>query len=108
MSGPNVENFFTFGFGQAYPGGYVEIAGESPGACREVMFEIFGKRWSMQYWSAVAAGVEEYGLSEVHACLICRLPVTFPWGDDPQGLIAFWTDHPSGLCACAGRRSRFG
>lgn len=56
--------FFTFGCGQAYAGHYHKIRGTFASA-REQMFHRFGPRWSMQYDSAEAAGVERWNLKEV-------------------------------------------
>lgn len=56
--------YFTFGCGQAHPNGYVKIRGTFNSA-RDVMFDRFGPKWSMQYDSAQAAGVERWNLKEV-------------------------------------------
>ncbi len=96
----SVTQVFTFGFGQAYPQGYIVLPGESKGECRERMNALFGQRWSMQYEDTKGAGVQQFGLREVKACLQCLKPITPPWGDDPHGLEGFWHDHPDGLCEC--------
>ena len=98
--GSSVTQVFTFGGGQAYPSGYVVLSGESKGECRQLMYALFGMRWSMQYEDAYVAGVYKYALREVTACLQCLKPITPPWGDDPHGLEGFWHDHPDGLCEC--------
>lgn len=56
--------FFTFGSGQANAGCYHKIRGTSESA-RQAMFDRFGPKWSMQYDSAEAAGVERWKLTEV-------------------------------------------
>lgn len=40
--------YFTFGYGHAYPDGYVKIHGTFAEA-REKMFERFGPKWAFQY-----------------------------------------------------------
>lgn len=44
-----VSNYFTFGCGQVFAGHYVKINAETSNRCREIMFEAFGEKWSMQY-----------------------------------------------------------
>ncbi|YP_053034.1 hypothetical protein VP5_gp40 [Vibrio phage VP5] len=44
-----VTQYFTFGCGQAFPNTYFEIVAENSKRCRELMFEKFGTKWSMQY-----------------------------------------------------------
>jgi hypothetical protein len=39
---------FTFGYGHAYPGGYVKIKGTFNNA-RTKMFKWFGNKWAFQY-----------------------------------------------------------
>lgn len=56
--------YFTFGSGQAFPNGYVKIRGTFSSA-RQAMFDRFGPKWSMQYDSAEAAGVDRWRLKEV-------------------------------------------
>lgn len=41
--------YFTFGFGQPNQGCYHVIQNLSYDAARERMFELFGRKWSMQY-----------------------------------------------------------
>ena len=53
--------FFTFGSGQQYDGRYVTIVGTYAGA-RDEMVRHFGNRWSFQYLSRYAAGIDGYGL----------------------------------------------
>lgn len=70
-SGPDQEQprdwYFTFGHGQRHgPNGYCKIYGKFNGA-REEMIRRYGMRWCMQYESADAAGVERFGLTEVHS-----------------------------------------
>lgn len=52
--------YFTFGGGQPYQGCYHVIEAETGNLAREIMFERFGKYWSMQYLTAETAGVEKY------------------------------------------------
>ena len=56
--------YFTFGCGQVHANHYHVINGTFNDA-REKMFERFGPKWSMQYESAEAAGVEKYNLKEL-------------------------------------------
>lgn len=43
------QQVFTFGCGQTFANGFVTIIAKSEDRCREIMFETFGERWSMQY-----------------------------------------------------------
>ena len=56
--------YFTFGVGHEQSGCYVKIHGTWAEA-RDEMFKRYGARWSMQYDSALAAGVERWNLKEV-------------------------------------------
>lgn len=56
--------YFTFGCGQVHAGHYHVIHGTKDSA-REEMFQRFGPKWSMQYDSAEAAGVERWNLKEL-------------------------------------------
>lgn len=40
---------FTFGCGQLFAGHFVSVSASSAERCRELMFEAFGPKWSMQY-----------------------------------------------------------
>lgn len=44
-----ITNIFTFGVGQMFKNGYVVISAGSSERCRELMFECYGTKWSMQY-----------------------------------------------------------
>lgn len=57
--------YFTFGFGQVHENGYHIIEAENSAKAREKMFRKFGDKWSMQYDSAEAAGVEKFHLREI-------------------------------------------
>lgn len=57
--------YFTFGCGQMFEGGYYIVEAENETAARAEMMRIFSNKWSMQYESKEAAGVEMYGLYEV-------------------------------------------
>lgn len=57
--------YFTFGMGQPHEGCYHMIEADSQDKARELMFERFSNKWSMQYESAEAAGVEEYCLRKI-------------------------------------------
>lgn len=68
--GPGPVWYFTFGHGHTDTDGaplrdrYVKI----PGTAREArlrMIEVFGTAWSHQYSTAEAAGVTQYGLTEL-------------------------------------------
>lgn len=66
MSNEDLEQFwyFTFGYNHQYSNNYVKIHGDYISA-RNLMFERFGTKWSMQYESAEDAGIDEYGLTEL-------------------------------------------
>ena len=53
---------FTFGHGQPNFPGYVVVYGEDGDHCRDRMNAAYGRRWSMEYQSEEAAGVERFGL----------------------------------------------
>lgn len=57
--------YFTFGFGQPHENCYHVIEAENSNEARNKMFERFGKKWSFQYDSAEAAGVERFNLREI-------------------------------------------
>lgn len=57
--------YFTFGFGQKHEHGYYVIEAANSDEARTEMIRRFGIKWSMQYDSAEAAGVELYSLHEV-------------------------------------------
>lgn len=40
---------FTFGCGHTFANRFVVIEAETKERCRELMFETFGNKWSMQY-----------------------------------------------------------
>ena len=69
---PKKQNwYFTFGFdhyigSECVKNKFVKIHGTFEGA-RLHMFERYGRKWSMQYGSAEAAGVETYKLEEIQA-----------------------------------------
>jgi hypothetical protein len=56
--------FFTFGSGHAHPNGFVKLYGTF-GSTRGEMVRRYGDKWSAQYDSAAAAGVERWSLCEV-------------------------------------------
>jgi hypothetical protein len=63
--------YFTFGSNHTHPAtgeslgmSYVEIEGTWK-STRTAMFEVFGRRWSMQYSDPDEAGVERYGLTRI-------------------------------------------
>lgn len=45
---------------------YVRVEAINEAEIRRIMHERFGNRWSFMYPDEAAAGVEEYGLTEVH------------------------------------------
>ncbi len=57
--------YFTFGCGQPHENCYHVIEAEDSDAARKKMFERFGSKWSMQYDSAEATGVDKYNLQEI-------------------------------------------
>lgn len=59
------EFVFTFGFEQPHENGYHVIKATHWGEARLKMCERFGTKWSMQYESREAAGVERFNLKEV-------------------------------------------
>lgn len=56
--------YFTFGCGQEHAGCYTVIRGTHDSAKGE-MYRRYGGKWSMQYSSAEAAGVNEWGLKKI-------------------------------------------
>ena len=56
--------FFTFGDNHSCPNGYLKIYGTFQEA-REEMELRCGDKWSVQYSTAEAAGVEKYNLHEI-------------------------------------------
>lgn len=55
--------YFTFGGGSPFAFEYVRIEAETLLEARELMFELFGAKWSMCYDEAKFEGqAEEYGL----------------------------------------------
>lgn len=57
-----MKQVFTFGFGHQYPRGYVIVYGATSNECRQIMYDHFGNKWSMQYSDEEQAGVDEYNL----------------------------------------------
>ena len=72
---------FTFGFahtnpetGESLANRFVTVLADV-NRSREIMNDHFGNKWSMQYPTKDAAGVEKYGLTELHLygqCSACR------------------------------------
>jgi len=58
--------YFTFGQDQKHSGKYVAIRAEDFHSARRKMVKRFGTMWAGQYESKQAAGVERYGLEELH------------------------------------------
>ncbi len=56
---------FTFGCGQIFANGYVIICAASAERCRELMFDAFGTKWSMQY-NEVPHGFGMKLIAEIH------------------------------------------
>ena len=44
-----ITNYFTFGCGQTFAERHVTITAKTAQRCREIMFNTFGEKWSMQY-----------------------------------------------------------
>ena len=44
-----ITNYFTFGCGQTFAGYHAIITARNTARCREIMFQTFGEKWSMQY-----------------------------------------------------------
>lgn len=68
---PQQEWFFTFGANHAHPttgeglgNAYVVIHGTCD-STRAAMFDLFGNRWSQQYMTVEAAGIQRFGLRPV-------------------------------------------
>lgn len=59
-----IDWYFTFGCGQFWANHYIIIHGTYDSA-RNQMHHWFGEKWSMQYDSADAAGVERFNLKEL-------------------------------------------
>ena len=64
-------NYFTFGCGQMFKDHYVLIIAADDNRCRELMFEAFGPKWSMQYkqgdYDPTKYGEQELALIIEHA-----------------------------------------
>jgi len=60
-----MKQIFTFGYGQKHEGKYYVINAKTKDECRAKMFELFGQKWSFQYNSEKAAGVEEFNLKRL-------------------------------------------
>lgn len=62
-----ITQYFTFGCGHTFGGGsYVKIEAESKERCREIMFETFSDKWSMQY-------DEQHNLTDVN--MVCIMAI---------------------------------
>jgi len=59
------KHYFTFGFGQPHENGYHVVTAQDRDQARAEMFRRFGQKWSFQYDSADAAGVDRFHLHEV-------------------------------------------
>lgn len=66
------EWIFTFGFHHVHPetgerlrNNFVRIKASDYEAARQQMVARFGQKWSHQYASETAAGVQQYGLTEL-------------------------------------------
>lgn len=91
---------FTFGHGQEHgPKGYVAIYARSSARARELMFQSYGSKWSMQYPSPAEAGVQEFQLHCIQTimddCPACPMGMGFSCKDcqpmDP--FQAYLLDH---------------
>ena len=51
-----ITNYFTFGCGQTFAGYHATITARNTARCREIMFNTFGEKWSMQYQYNPGAG----------------------------------------------------
>ena len=58
--------YFTFGFGQANENCFTVIEATNREAAREEMNRRHGRQWAFCYDSAEEAGVERFGLKEIH------------------------------------------
>jgi len=57
--------YFTFGYGHAYPKGYVKIHGTVESSCAE-MTARYGAKWCTSYtWDRFEPQIAKYGLTEV-------------------------------------------
>lgn len=52
----------TFGSGQENSDGYVKVVAPTEKTAREMMYEVYGNKWSMIYSDEEAAGVQRFGL----------------------------------------------
>ena len=73
------EYIFTFGGGHVHPlsgaslaRSFVRLEADSVGAARQIMFALFGAKWSHQYESEADAGVERWGLRELPVLDVAR------------------------------------
>lgn len=71
--------YFTFGFGQPNQNGYHVIKAQSSQIARDEMFRRFGQKWSFQYNSPDAAGVDEFHLHEVKFKEATRMKRVLRW-----------------------------
>ena len=67
-----IKYYFTFGFGQRYENCFTVIEANDYGEARDIMFEMFGKKWAFQYdeehWILPNGKTqqEEYNLREIY------------------------------------------
>lgn len=71
--------YFTFGFGQPNQNGYHIVTAQDREQARAEMFRRFGQKWSFQYDSPQAAGVEKFGLHEVKFKERTRMKCVLRW-----------------------------
>ncbi|CAL9959377.1 hypothetical protein VPHK294_0043 [Vibrio phage K294] len=58
-----ITQYFTFGCGHTFGGGaYIEIVAPTKARCREIMFETFSEKWSMQYDEASLGSLINSGM----------------------------------------------
>lgn len=51
---------FTFGCGQTFANKFIKIEAETDERCREIMFETFANKWSMQYNASYQKELESH------------------------------------------------
>jgi hypothetical protein len=105
---PNEEREWVFTFGSAHhhpttgeplARRFVRIKGTWLSA-RKRMLALFGQKWSMQYDSAAAAGVERYGLRELVAEATGEGELPFDARAAIEDALARFADGVCRVCGC--------
>lgn len=57
-----ITQLFTFGYGHTFANTYVQIEAPTAEKCRQVMFDTYDTKWSMQYPEDSADALHEHGV----------------------------------------------